>query len=79
MYRPGRRPAFVLAAYWVAHTLAWLCRSGGDAADVELGDQFGVVEHVDRDRAIGAIQHAFYQSALGVPSSISKLWHRRGS
>ena len=28
------------------------CSSGGDATDVELGDQFRVVEHVDRDRAV---------------------------
>jgi hypothetical protein len=26
---------------------ALACRSGGDSADVELGDQLGVVEHVD--------------------------------
>jgi hypothetical protein len=28
------------------------CRSGGDPADVELGDQLWVVEHVDRYRAV---------------------------
>jgi hypothetical protein len=28
------------------------CRSGGDPTDVKLGDQLGVVEHVDRYRAV---------------------------
>jgi hypothetical protein len=37
----------VVAVRW-----ALACRSGGDPADVELGDQLGVVEHGDRYRAV---------------------------
>ena len=45
----GHQSRFTRACH--ASTLV-VRRSGGDPADVELGDQLGLVEHVDRHRAV---------------------------